>query len=331
MEKIRKDYEPQVEIGFSVNPEIRTVYNRTSNEEKAPLLDFTCDLGGTSANVARALANMGIPTRIYALTGFEDDLNTHNFRYALKHSPNNISSVDFKILEKGHMAVIPVDGIKKTSQVFGYKGKIQTNKIANCVHAIKNNHKENVWKVATGVRPPEIELVKALFNNSGGFRYLNPRIDLIKEKDLFFDILRQTDILIMNQEEFDVFMNYSEINSMSDIYEKFLIDLIVVTKGEEGGKFFLCNNNTTQVEPDAIIYGKYEARIDYINKGEEIYPTGTGDWFGGALLSFIIKTGKSIHDITECEIWEAINFARAVAGKKVTMAGPNNGPKENDL
>lgn len=321
----------KVDIGFSVNPEIRVVYDRTSDEEKAPLVDFTCDLGGTSANVARALANMDVPTRIYALTGFEDDLHTHNFKYALKHSPNNIWAEEFNVLEKGHMAVVPVDGVKKTSQVFGYKGIIQTDKIERCIRIIKKNNKEKVWRVATGVRPPEIELVKALFDENYGFRYLNPRIDLIKEKKIFFNLLARTDVLIVNQVEFDACMNYPELNSVSDIEEEFGISLIVVTKGEEGGKFYLCNETTDKTGESFIVSGKYDACLDYIKKGEEIYPTGTGDWFGGAMLSVIVKSGKSVYEITEEEIRQAITFASRVAGKKVTMAGPNNGPKESDL
>lgn len=331
MNKKREAHEPRVEIGFSVNPEIRVVYDRTSEEEKAPLLDFTCDLGGTSSNVARALANMGIPSRIYALTGFEDDLHTHNFRYALKHSHNNISTEEFNILEKGHMAIVPVDGVKKTSQVFGYKGKIQIDKMESCVNTIKMNNKKCVWKVATGVRPPEVSLVKALFDESYGYRYLNPRIDLIKEKKVLFDLLQQTDILVINQAEFDACMNYPELNSMSEISEKFTISLVVVTKGEDGGKFYLSNEMTSIAGKDYPIHGKYNACLDYIEEGKGFYPTGTGDWFGGALLSIIIKSNKSIYEITEEEIWMAINFASRIAGKKVTMPGPNNGPKESDL
>lgn len=319
----KRELQPRVEIGFSVNPEMKMVYDRTCNEEKAQLLDFTCDLGGTSANTAKALSNMGIPSRLYALTGYNNDLNTVNLRYALDHSPDNISTVEFNILEKSHLGFTPVDGVKKTSQVFGFKGQLQTNKIQNCVQAIKKNSKKNVWKVATGVRPQEVELVKALFGESYGFRYLNPRINLIKEKKIFFDLLKQTDILVMNQAEFDACSNYEEVNSMDDLHEKFGISLIIVTKSEEGGKFSLKNNSKIQ--------GKYDACFDYIKDGVEIYQTGTGDWFGGSFLSIIDKTEKSIYDVNEDDILKAINFARRVAGKKVTMAGPNNGPKECDL
>lgn len=322
--KRKNENQPEADIGFSVNPEMRPIYDRLSEEEKAPLLGLTCQLGGTSSNVAHALANMGIKTKLYALTGYNDDFNTHCFRYALKHSPENIIPIDFNILEQGHMGLIPYDGIKKTSQVFGYKGLIQPAKIPTCLEIIKKRKGKRIWKVATGVRPPEIELVKALFDGNKGFRYLNPRVDLIKEKEIFFDILKETDVLVLNQIEYDSCVNYQELNSMADIQQKFGVSLVIVTKDKDGGKFSLSNKI-------ASVRGKFEAYSDYIKVGEEIFPTGTGDWFGGSFLSVIIKLKKSIYEVTETEINEAINFARKVAGKKITMMGAGNGPRKSDL
>ena len=311
-------------IGFSVNPEIRATYDRMTEDEKAPLLGLTCHLGGTSSNVAHALSNMGLQSKLYAMTGYNDDFNTHCFKFALEHSPENIIGADFNILEQGHMGFIPSDGIKKTSQVFGLKGLIQSDKISDCLGILKSETSPRVWRIATGVRPAEVSLVKALFNGNVGFRYLNPRMDLIIEKEIFFDLLGQTDILVVNQKEFDACTNYQELNSMADIQEKFGVSLVIVTKDKDGGKFSLTN-------PVTRVRGKFEACTHYLKKGEEIFPTGTGDWFGGSFMSIIIKLEKSIYEINENEINQAINFARLVAGKKVTMEGPGNGPKESDL
>lgn len=316
---------PMAFIGFSANPEIIVRIDRLRESEKAPLEEMTCELGGTSSNVAKAMAKMGIATTLYALTGYNDDFYSHCFRYALAHSPG-IHTVEFPILEQGHMAFIPIDGVKKTSQVFGYKGTIQPNKITNCIEIIKKDAAEakNVWRIATGVRPPEANLVKALFGENHGFRYLNPRLDLIQSKDLFFDLLKETDVLVINHTEYEACTHYKEIGSRSDIQKIFGVSLVVVTKDKDGGKYSLSNNVTEVAE-------KFDACTDYLSEGIEIFCTGAGDWFAGALVSRFVKLGKSILDITKEEIIDAIKFASRVAGKKITMRGAGNGPSESDL
>lgn len=314
--------EIQVIIGFSVNPEMIAVYNRISEEEKPALQGMTCQLGGTSSNVATALAQMNVKTKLFTLTGYNDDFYTHCLKYALKNSHPKVLSVNFPILEQGHMGFIPVDGIRMNSQVFGSKGKIQIDKLDDCLELIKQE-KENIWRVATGVRPSEISLVKALFGEKHrGYRYLNPRMDLIVEKEIFFDLLSKTDILVLNQREYDVCINYQELNSMQDMQKKFGISLIVVTKDKDGGKYFLCNKVTKTRE-------KFEAYLDY--SATEIFTTGAGDWFAGAMISSLVKTEKSILEITEAEIKNAIYFAAKVAAKKITIMGAGNGPYEWDL
>ena len=313
-------------IGFSANPEIIVRINRFDEFEKAPLNEMTCELGGTSANFAKALGKMGIESELYALTGCNDDFNTHCLKFALKKSHEKIHVFEFPIMDQGHMGFIPIDGTKKTSQVFGLKGIIQSTNINDCINIIKKKDTEkNIWRVATGVRSAEVELVKALFGDKHkGFRYLNPRIDLIQSKEIFFSLLEQTDILVMNHAEYEACTHYKEIGSRADIQKNFGVSLVIVTKDKDGGKFSLINQRTNISE-------KFDACIDYITDAKEIFPTGTGDWFGGALISYLIKTRKSIFEISEKEIKEAILFASKIAGKKVTMRGAGNGPAESDL
>jgi sugar/nucleoside kinase (ribokinase family) len=320
MEKIEK---PMAFIGFSANTEIIVRIDRLRESEKAPLEEMTCELGGTSSNVAKAMAKMGIPTTLYALTGYNDDFFSHCFRYALKKSPG-INTIEFQILEQGNMAFIPIDEVKKVSQVFGSKGKIQPDKIASCIEIIKNDVAENVWRIATGVRSPEVELVKALLGNHRGFRYLNPRVDLIQSKEIFFDLLKQTDVLVINHAEYIACISHKEINSRSDIQKMFGVSLVIVTCDQYGGKFALANDFTDTKR-------QFDACTDYITDGVEIFPTGAGDWFAGALISCFVKLGKSILEITNEEIIDAVYFASRVAGKKITIRGAGNGPSESEL
>jgi len=325
--KIKGTEEPVAIIGFSVNPEIIAEFPRISEREKENLNRLECQLGGTSANVASALAKLGMKTVLFALTGHNNDFHTHCLHFVIENPPPNISIVNFPILEKGHMGFVPIDGIKETPQVFGYKGKIQQEKIADCLKIIRNEERE-VWRIATGVRPPEVELVKALFGEHHGFRYLNPRKELILEKEILIDLLRQTDILVLNQKEFDlckkfdICLGYNDLNSMVNMQNEFAISLVVVTNGEDGGKFSL----STKV---ATIRDKYKAFPATV--GKKVFTTGAGDWFAGALIYTFVKAGKSILEITEAEISDAMCLATKVAGKKITMRGAGNGPSESDL
>jgi len=272
------------------------------------------------------MAKMGIKTTLYALTGYNDDFNSHCFRWALKNSHESIKTIEFPILDKGHMGFIPIDGIKIGSQVFGYKGKIIPNRIDECIEIVKENAQKNVWRIATGVQPSEVPLVKALFGeNRSGFRYLNPRMNLIREKDIFFDLLKQTDILVINHTEYEACVSHGEIDSRTDIQDKFGVSLVIVTNDKDGGKYSLHNNIINVTE-------KYSAYTDYIKEGAEIYPTGAGDWFAGALISYFIKkVKKSIFEIKKGEIADAIFFASRISGKKITMMGAGNGPSKSEL
>ena len=312
-------------IGFSANPEIVIETNRLDESEKAPLGEMKCELGGTSSNVALAMARMGLPTTLYTLSGCNGDFFTHSFRYAIKHADERINVVDFPVLEHGHMAFIPIDGLKRKSQVFGYKGKIQQEKVAEHLETIKKDSQENVWRIATGVRTSEVELVKALFGeNHLGYRYLNPKMELIESKEIFFSLLKQTDILVVNDEEYAACVKNLGICSGSYMHTRFGISLVVITKDERGGEFSLVNKVVN-------VKQKFDAYTGFITEGSEIHQTSAGDWFAGALVGSLFETGKSSLEINEEEITNAIYFATKVSGKKVTMPGSSNGPNENDL
>lgn len=298
-------------VGFSINPELYTQYDGRTQQEKANLTSIKARIGGTSANVATAIQKFGGQSKLLALKGEGDDLQTHILEYVLRTC--NISYKNFPILDTGHIALIPEDGIQQ-KKVFGLKGKLNKEKIPETLVEIdKENGK---WRIATGVRTEEVELVKHLFNKHVGHRSLNPRMELVKNKSVFLDLLNNTDLLILNMAEYQA----CQVVSPSELH-KHGPSLVVVTNGEEGGLFSHKTNGSEF----------FPACNDYIKSDTKLFNTGIGDWFHGSFISKCMELGKPFSELNLEEITNFVQFAAMVAGKKITMEGASNGPGLEDL
>jgi sugar/nucleoside kinase (ribokinase family) len=297
-------------VGFSANAEIIPTYDRMTSREKGTLKSIVSDLCGTSANVARAIKQLGQSSKVLALTGINDDLESHILRFALEKFPVPFS--EFRILNHSHISILPIDGIPHP-KIFGKKGNIENGKINETI--MKINEENGLWRIATGVRPEETDLVKELFNKHAGYRSLNPRLELITEREKFLNILKNTDLLIMNHSEFD----FCEETSI-ELLHKYGPKLVIVTRNEEGGMF-----SKKGIKPE-----KFKPCNEYISSSE-IYETGAGDWFHAAFIVRCIELNKSIDTLTIEEVRDCISFAAQVSGKKVTMPGAANGPSKKDL
>jgi hypothetical protein len=298
-------------VGFSVNAEIVLSYDRMASKEKGNLETIAPYLCGTSANVARAITLLGQSSKVLALTGVSDDFESHVLHFALRQYLVPYSL--FPILDSSHIAILPVDNIPNP-QIFGKKGNIQLSKIKETVEKIENE--KGQWRIATGVRPEEIELVKALFNGQIGYRSLNPRPELIANSIFFREILGRTDLLIMNHLEYDS----CRTTSLSELH-KYGPKLVVVTQNENGGMFSKLGCKAEMFEPCN----------DYVSSTSEIYGPGAGDWFHAAFIVRCLELGKSIDNLTNEEIFDCVSFAARVSGKKVTMKGAANGPTKEEL
>jgi fructose-1-phosphate kinase PfkB-like protein len=310
-----------VTIGFSINPEIIPEFDRMTQSEKAELYKIECSLGGTSANVAKAIYNLSeIKPEVLALTSEDErDFNTNCLRFASEDYPIHLCEIP--IMNKSNIALIPIDGLTHSSSVWGFKGKINKEKIGAFLENIRQ--KKSTWKIATGVRPEEFLFAEALFSGDG-CKSLNPKENLIVEKDLFFSLLKRTDLLILNMREYELFtQTHNEINSMGDMIN-LGPKMIIVTNGEKGGKFHI-KNKTGELRE------KFSSVTSYQKLESGVYATGTGDWFNGGFTSYCLNIGKTIDDIDGSEVQSAINFAAKVGGKKVTMLGASNGPSKLDL
>jgi len=298
-------------VGFSVNAEIVLKYERMTELEKGKLESIVPDLCGTSANVARAITLLGQSSKVLALTGINNDFEGLALRFALEKFPAPFT--EFRILNNSHISILPIDGISP-SKVFGKKGNIENGNVNEIVRKI--NQETGLWRIATGVRSEEVPLVKELFNKHIGYRSLNPRPDLILNRGKFLEVLQNTDLLIMDYDEFGL-CEEASVQSLLEHGPK----LVIVTKDKDGGLFASSRNELE----------KYKPCKDYLSFSTEVYQTGGGDWFHAAFIVKCMELGKSIHDLTVEEIRDCISFAARVSGKKITMPGAANGPSKTDI
>lgn len=298
-------------VGFSINAEVYVSFDANTTLEKAPFESIDAGLGGTSANVALAIQTFGGRSKLLAPMGEVDDFKTHTLEFVLRNC--KIPYQRFPILTSSHIAFLPYNsGQLKT--VFGWKGEILEQKLQQTYADI--DKETGLWRIATGVRLEEIQLVKHLFNKHIGFRSLNPRMELIQNTKIFHQVLENTDLLILNYAEYRL----CQVTSPDKLHE-FGPSLVIVTDAENGGMF---SSRETGAEG-------FVACKDYISEGEKIFTTGAGDWFHGSFLSKCMENEKPFHALTREEIITFISFAARVAGKKITMKGASNGPQLSAL
>lgn len=298
-------------VGFSVNSEIYVGYDARMALEKAPLESIKFGIGGTSLNVALAINNFGGKSKLIALTGENNDDSTHILKRMLKKI--KIPHTNIPVLDKSHIALIPDDKIQ-TKKVFGAKGKINSQKMDFVFGQIEKE--TGKWRIATGARTEEVEFVKFLFNKHFGYRSLNPRMELVKNKRAFYEVLHSTDLLICNLAEYEAI----QVTSPSEIHQ-YGPSLVIITDGENGGMF---SKNGEQAKT-------FSAYTEFSQKSVNLYPTGIGDWFHGSFVGQCMSINKPFVDLNLNEISTFIDISTKVAGKKITMEGASNGPSVDNL
>ncbi len=297
-------------VGFSVNTELILTYDRMTEQEKGRLLKTVPDLCGTSANVARAIMKLGGKSRLLALTGVNEDFESHILRFSLKKY--EVPFEEFRILDKSHFAILPLDNLPN-QKIFGDKGNIVEEKLPDVLNIIEKQ--EGKWRICTGIRPAELPLAEALFNSCFGYRSLNPPLQLIQEKVSFLKILQKCDLLIMNDKEYEA-CRVASMEELHDLGPR----LVIVTENQYGGRFSLRGNKPERFDPCS----------EYLN-GQKPHSVGSGDWFHSAFIARISELGHSIDSMDDLSLIDAISFATRVSGKKVTMPGAANGPSQHDL
>ncbi len=284
-------------VGLSANRET-TCFTNDSSREKRKLNRVVNGIGGTSVNFALQAETLGAKVHLMATVGkdFEATILELEIRNRLK---GQFTALPCREGTSFAHVVIETNGVNKRT-LDSYKSEYLNLPLSEVKKLVSQEGHDAV--VMTGIMLEEAPLVQTAFASSTALRILNPRAELTGNKNLFEAVLRNTDVLCMNEKEYFVFSGKSRVtktvlNQLHSLGAK----LILVTRGSEGIVVSERRDDLVQI-PACLL-------------GDEIDATGAGDAF---LASFLTQlcAGKSAID--------AAKFGSFVAGIAVTKVGGSN-------
>ncbi len=303
---------PSVDIQYSFS-------HPGDNQEKTIIESLDVGLSGSSANIARAIYNLTElkdNIKLIGLVGNDDGAITHQLQWITQKS--NISIIPISILTSTSVSFVPQNLKEDKTIVYGYRGTIIEDKLAEATNQIKALN--GTWRIATAVHQGNMEIAKSLHNNMKGYRSISLRPELCQDKENLKQVLSHSDILFLNDHEWNLvqksFNNTTPEETMKRIHD-LGVHIIVVTSGESGGYCSMANQ---------IIFFKS------FSYGQSKFTTGSGDWFSGAFIGHCINTNKrGVYEITTDELVQCLTFGAKVAGRKVQMIGAANGPTLEEI
>ncbi len=303
---INKDFIVGPSVGFETYWDIDQD-KQLPHYSKIQAEEYRTEIGGSSYNITMALVKQGCNADLLQFIGKgTDDLYGNLLRSI---SVPGVRTTTIPCLCHTHTSSIhrTRKGEHQEEHVLEFKGSMNTNAFYEHREVIKSTYDGYEWKIASGIRDSNEEMLFLVDNFCGGStNVLIPKIDLIKS-DHWKNVIPLMDIIFMNSAEFN------SIPMKIKDYHELGLPLLVITNGEKGGKFSF-NGKVKE----------YEA----INLGfSEIYETGAGDWLAGSCCASLKKQGiKRIRETGIDKITEAILYASKVTGVKVGMPGASNGP-----
>lgn len=301
--------------GFSANPEIYNEFVRRENGKHEITQDGIV-LSGSSINIAKCIQNMNHNAHALILTGPKNGILStlyYNALLELLHTAG-LPYTHFEVLKTPSIAWVPIekdDELSKDAELYGKKN-IDPDKLKNAYNLLDNLNQDIRWAALSGVKISELPLVKIVLSKAEvGKRLLIPKAELV-ESPKFEEVLRNVDLLIMNKSEFGVYHS----RSIEDLH-KYGPKFIIVTDSANGG-YFSTGNGVTHYDAFSSSLGSHSK-------------VGCGDWFAGAIVSWILENHLNSFNLTQNQALQATEFAAKVAAKKLSYQGGSVGPKREDI
>ena len=261
---------------------------------KIPVTDFEEQIAGSAPNVAVGLSRMGYKTAVYSVMG-EDD--TKDVALAKLKSEN----VSTEYIEA-------VKGLPSSySAVLNYRNErtILASHQPHEYHLPKIKKPKWIYIGELGVRYKEMYKQVIKYIKADGVKLaINPGAIQLTEKDqILFDLIKETDLLIVNRSEAKVLANNTKKDNIEYLIHrlwKLGPNIVVVTDGVNGTYVF---------DGDKVSHCKI-----FPGKAKEL--TGAGDSFGAGFLGGLLA-GKDVK--------EAVRWGNANAASVVQYVGPQPG------
>lgn len=298
-------------IGCSLNSQIVGSFISSQHKEKLELKQCLLELSGSTANVALALNACECEVSPFGLVGPEGELGRELMILASKMSELPPPML-LEVLDKTSLAFLPIElGVEGMAKLAGMKGRVDDKKVGAALAELESfleNHRDS-FGVVTSLREQELPFGNTVLDRTlPGGRVLTVRDEFCHDQH-FLPILSKVNCLVLNEVEFRC------AGSDAEVLLNAGPRVVVLTKGKEGGE----------------CYVKGEARFAYEPHVLTTYESpGTGDWFLGALVAYLVRRNETFLTVSHEVIRQAVNFASEVAGHKACYPGATNGPA-NDV
>ncbi|MBE0409825.1 MAG: carbohydrate kinase family protein [Anaerolineales bacterium] len=235
-------------------------------------LDFYTGGGGT--NSAVSLSRMDLKVGYIGKIG--NDENGNRIIEALKEEKVNFLGVKSKIPSKKTGYSIILDSLERQRTILAYKG---VNDDLEYEEIDKENLKTNWFYFSSMVgKSFKTQEKLAEFANKNNIKILYNPSNYLTEKgsDYLENILKNTNILTLNDEEASLLVGKGSLKSMTKKLKSLGPDIVIITAGK---------NPVGCLDDKNIFYEVYPLKIKVVEA------TGAGDSFASSFLAGIIKTG----------------------------------------
>lgn len=268
--------------------------------------------GGTAGNVSMVAAKMGIDVRLYTVIGPEFEYSSYG-RKLVKNLTHiyNLQQEDAQYCETPHCFMINDKDNKQKSYIF--------DKTLGVYDSIEKIYCESGDIIHLTTTPPKfsIKCAKAVFENNNSLLSWCPGQNLrLWKVEEIEEMLQYVNILFLNEAELSRIYEETGTEASSLKYymneESDIDPIVIVTRGSKG----VC-----------VFQGDINYKMPCFTPSIIVDPTGCGDAFAGAFLSYFLQHEDDIHNVIN-----SLKFANATASFVIEFMGcQTNIPLREDV
>ena len=283
-----------------------------TQQDGAPV--FEQSVGGSPANVACALARLGVKTGFVGKVG--DDAMGQRVKTVLDACGVDTSN---RILDEAVRTPVAVVHRKDGKKSFTfYRGAHTAD-----THFVEDEIDDSIFddckvfnfsSFPLSREPSRSTVLNAVVKakESGARITFDPNIRLSiwdspeQAREIILQALTLADILKISEDDFQfLFPGMDEREACEQIYLENGTEMIVITRSDRGCYAY--------VNQDSYLSSAYDVKV--------VDTTGSGDAFLAGIIFNIMKLNKNVHDLSSVEITVMLDFANAVGSLVCTRPG----------
>lgn len=285
-----------------------------SVQENDTIPVFEQNVGGSPANVACAVAKLGVKTGFIGKVG--NDIFGRTVKNVLE-----ISGVDTRNMILADGLKTPLAFVHRTEE--GKQFTFYRNASTADTHLEEDDIDDEIFtdcrvfnfsSFPLSAEPSRSTILNAVVKakESGARITFDPNIRLNlwespeQAREVILSALILADILKISEEDFKfLFPGMEEREACEQIYLENGTEMIIITKGDRGCFAY--------VNQDSYLSSAYDVPV--------VDTTGSGDAFLAGVIYNLMRLNKNVHDMSSVEITVMLDFANAVGSLVCTRPG----------